>query len=159
MGMNYGKKFEQKFKEDWGKTMPNSSFDRLVDTMNGYKYISNISDFICYKYPNIFYLETKSHYGNTFPLTNLTQYEKLKDKWEQKIKGTRIGAIIWFIDHDRVLYVPISTIVKMKENNKKSINIKTIDQEDYYVVNIPSIKKRMFMDSDYSVLINLEEGN
>jgi len=156
MAKNRGKQFERKFAEDFQRSFPNGTLDRLYDQMSGYKTISNISDFIGYNYPNIFYLECKSHEGNTFPLSNLTQYEPLSRK--VGIKGVRAGVIIWFTDHDRVIYVPISTITKMKEDNVKSVNIRLIDEEMYKYVNIPSTKKRVFMDSDYSVLMNLKEG-
>ena len=49
MSTNYGKAFEQKFKADFLKTVPNSTIDRLYDTMSGYKAISQISDYIGYK--------------------------------------------------------------------------------------------------------------
>lgn len=156
MSSNQGKAFEQKFKEDFLK-IPNSSLDRLVDIMSGYKYISNICDFIGYVFPNIFYLELKSIKGNTFPLTNLTQYDKLLQK--AGIKGVRTGVVIWFRDHDRVLYVPIKTVQQLKKDNKKSVNIKTIAEEAYRVIEIPSKKKRVFLDSDYSILTELVEGD
>ena len=156
MANNKGKQFEQKFKQDWLKTMPDPSIDRLYDTTNGFKAIVNISYFIGYSYPNIFYLECKSHLGNTFPLANLTQYDKLITK--VGIKGVRVGVILWFIDHDRVCYVPISTITKMKADYKKSVNVKMLDDKSYNIVEIPSVKKRVFLDSDYSCLLNLKEG-
>ena len=136
--------------------MPDPSIDRLYDTKNGFKAIVNISDFIGYSYPNIFYLECKSHLVNTFPLANLTQYDKLITK--VGIKGVRVGVILWFIDHDRVCYVPISTITKMKADDKKSVNVKMLDDKSYNIVEIPSVKKRVFLDSDYSCLLNLKEG-
>ena len=148
-----GKKFEQKFKEDWLK-LPDVSIDRINDNFNGYKNISGISDFIGYHYPNIFYLENKEHTGNTFPFANLTQYEKLLAK--QGIKGVRVGVVLWFSDHDTVVYVPVQTVTKMMADGKKSVNIKDID--NYEIVRVPSIKKRTFMDSDYSCLFNLPEG-
>lgn len=156
MAENRGKQFEQKFKYDWLNTVPNSTIDRLYDTTNGFKAISNISDFIGYSYPCIYYLECKSKVGNTFPLINLTQYDKLKLK--VGIHGIRAGVIIWFIDHDKVVYVPISTITKLKEDDKKSINIKMLEEKLYNIVEIPSIKKRVFLDSDYSCLLNLKDG-
>ena len=156
MANNKGKAFEAKFKTDFLKTVPNASIDRLYDTTNGFKTISNISDFIGYSYPNIFYLECKSHLNNTFPLVNLTQYDKLKTK--VGIPGVRAGVIIWFIDHDKVCYVPISTITKLKEDDKKSVNIKMLSDKSYNIVEIPSIKKRVFLDSDYSVLLTLKDG-
>lgn len=153
--LSLGKKFELKFKEDFLK-VPGSTIDRLYDVTMGYKHISSVSDFIGYVYPNIFYLECKSHKGNTFPLTNLTQYDKLIEK--AGIQGVRAGAIIWFYEHDRVVYVPVATIKKMKDDGKKSVNI-TKDLDEYRIIEIPGKKLRTFIDSDYTVLKNLEEGD
>lgn len=153
--MNIGKQFEQKFKEDFLK-IPGSTIDRLYDTMYGYKTISQISDFIGYVFPNILYIECKEHKGNTFPLSNLTQYSKLKEK--VGIPGVRAGVIIWFFDHDKILYVPISTITKMIDCDKKSINIKDLNDDEFIIYNIPVVKKRVFLNADYSVLKNLKEG-
>ena len=156
MKKNYGKQFEQKFKEDFLKTVPNSTIDRLYDSVSGYRAISNISDFIGYSKPCIYYLECKTHYGNTFPLKNLTQYDKLVSK--VNIPGVRVGVIIWFIDHDKVWYVPISTITQMIKDDKKSINITKSINEGYNIKEIPSIKKRVFLQSDYSILTTLNDG-
>ena len=124
--------------------------------MSGYKAVSNISDFIGYVYPNIYYLEAKSHLGNNFPLTNLTQYDKLKEK--VGIPGVRVGVVIWFRDVDTVWYVPVSTITQMKADGKKSVNVKKDIEAGYRIINIPSQKRRVFLDSDYSVLLNLKDG-
>lgn len=156
MAFNYGKQFEKKFYEDFKKSFPDGTIDRLRDNMSGYLNISNISDFIGYNYPNIFYLECKSCLGNTFPFSDLTQYDKLK--YKVGIKGTRVGVVIWFREHDEVLYVPISTITKMMEDNKKSINILKSREEGYRIITIPSVKKRVFLDSNYSCLQELQEG-
>lgn len=156
MGESLGKKFESKFKSDFLNTVPNSTIDRLYDSMSGYVSISNISDFIGYSYPLIMYLECKSHKGNTFPLSNLTQYDKLKEK--VGIHGVRAGVILWFTEHDRVLYVPISTITKLKEDGKKSVNIKSIVEDGYKVYEIPSKKKRVFLDSNYEILLTTLDG-
>jgi penicillin-binding protein-related factor A (putative recombinase) len=154
--MSKGKQFELVLREDWKSSMPKSTIDRLYDSVSGYKTISNISDFIAYKMPYIFYLEAKTIKGNTFPFQNLTQYDKLTAK--VGIDGVRAGVVIWFYEHDKVIYVPISTITRMKQDGKKSINIKTIDEEGYRYVDIPSVKKRVFMTSDYSVLMATQEG-
>lgn len=152
-----GKKFEDRLKEDWLASVPGSTIDRLYDSVSGYKAISNISDFIAYKKPLIFYLEAKSHKGNTFPFTNLTQYDKLVAK--VGIEGVRAGVVLWMYEHDRIIYVPISTVTKMKQEGKKSINITKIDNEGYRFIEIPSKKLRVFMKSNYSVLLNTEEGD
>ena len=153
MAANYGKEFEIKFKEDFLK-LKDSTVDRLYDTMNGYKSISQVSDFVGYVYPNIFYIECKSHRGASIPMGNITQYEKLKKKIG--IPGVRAGVVLWLIDKDLVMYVPMSTVKLLKENGEKSIGVRHLD--DYNIKVIPSIKKRVFMDSDYSLLLNLEDG-
>ena len=155
MPTNYGKAWEQKIREDFIK-VEGSTLDRLYDSVSGYKTISNISDFIGYIYPNIFYLEAKSCKGNTFPLTKLTQYEKLKCK--VGVPGVRVGVLLWFIEHDTVLYVPVSTVTKMLEDGKKSVNIKMATDDSYNVKVVPSSKRRVFLDCDYSFLKDLVDG-
>ncbi len=154
-GINKGKQWEQKIKEDFSK-LPGATIDRIYDVTTGHKSISNISDHIGYKYPNIFYIEAKSIKGNTFPLSNLTQYDKLKAK--VGIPGVRAGVFLWFIEHQRVAYVPISTVTKLKEDGKKSVNIKMLSTDEYNIKVIPSITKRVFPECDYSVLMELKDG-
>ena len=155
MPTSYGKQWEQKVKEDFQR-IENCSVDRIYDSVSGYKSISNISDFIVYMYPSIYYIEVKSHKGNTFPLTNLTQYDKLKSK--VGIPGVRTGMLLWFIDHDKCVYVPTATVEKMKEDGKKSVNIKMLDTNEYNIKIIPSVKKRTFLTCDYTVLKELVDG-
>jgi len=150
---NYGKEFEQKFKEDFLK-IANSTIDRLYDVTTGYKSIKQVSDFIGYIYPNIFYIECKSHRGASIPMDNITQYDKLKEKIG--ISGVRAGVVLWLIDKDKVMYIPMSTIKKLKEDGEKSIGIRHLN--DYNIIEIPSTKKRVFMDSDYTILKSLKEG-
>ena len=156
MAVNRGKSFEERFKEDWERTIPDSSIDRIYDSVSGYKTVSNISDFIGFKQPNIFYLECKSTNENTFNFAKLTQYDKLTGK--VGIPGVRAGVVIWFVKHDTVLYVPISTITKMKADGLKSVNVRTIFNSEYKFYNIPSQKLRVYMESDYSCLLKTQEG-
>lgn len=155
MTMNKGKEFEAKLKFDFLNTVPNSTIDRLYDPVSGYVAISNICDFIGYSKPNIFYLEAKSHKGASLPFDNITQYTKLKDK--VGIPGVRCGVVLWLYEKDVVMYIPISTITRMKNDGKKSVGLKAIE-EGYNIKIIPSVKKRVFMTSDYSCLLELEEG-
>lgn len=150
MAINKGKAFEEKFYQDWKKSFPNGTINRIYDTMNGYKSISNVSDYIGYSYPNIMYLECKSHKGNTWNFNYFTQYEKLLEKIG--IKGVIAGVILWMIDLDKVVFLPIEEVKKMKDNNCKSFNIKMLNEKVYNIIEIPSVKKRVYMDSDYSVI-------
>lgn len=149
MRVSYGKQFESRFKQDWKKSFPDSFLLRLPDNVSGYYGTArNPCDFIGYQSGKLYLLETKSHYGNTFPFSNLTQYDKLVGY--VGLPGVTPAVIIWFIDHDKVVWVPIETVKKMKEDGKKSVNIKKL--EDYNIVIIPSVKKRVFMESDYTFL-------
>ena len=54
---------------------------------------------------------------------------------------------------DRVIFAPIEQIKKMKEDKKKSINLKKEDDKVYNLIEVPSVKKRTFMTSDYSCIL------
>ena len=155
MAKNYGKEFEQKFKEDWLKSFPDGFLYRIPDQMSGYKTVSiNICDFIGFNDGILYLIESKSHRGASIPMGNITQYDKLKEKIG--IKGVRVGVVLWLVDKDKVLYIPMSTIKQLKENGEKSIGIRHL--EDYNIIEIPSVKKRVFMDSDYTILKSLKES-
>lgn len=156
MAINKGKKFELKVREDL-KKIRGISVDRLYDSVSGYKHISNISDILFYRFPFICYGELKSHKGNTFPVANLTQYDKLIEK--KDIKGVRAGVILWLIDHNHVIWIPIETFEKMKNDNIKSFNIKMLSDNpnNYKFYDIPSMLRRVFMDTDYNKLFEYWE--
>ena len=151
MATNYGKKFEKVFEQDWVKSFPCSFILRLPDQQSGYYGASsNPCDYICYVNKKLYLLELKSHLGNTFPLDNLRQYEKLAKY--AGIQGVISGVIIWFRDRDKVVFCPISSVIKMKMDDKKSINIKYLETKEYDLIEIPSSKKRVFMESNYTLL-------
>lgn len=149
---NYGKAFEDKFKQDFSK-LYGSSIDRLYDVMNGYKSIKQVADFIGYLQPNIFYLECKSHKGASIPLSNITQYENLSKK--VGLPGVRSGVVLWLYEKDKVFYIPTNTITQLKQDGEKSVGLRHIGK--YRIIEIPSYKKRVFMDSDYSILKTLND--
>lgn len=155
---NRGKDFEKKFKEDFSKN-PNCHFIyRIPDQLSGYKgSATNICDFLIYNNTKLYLIETKSHNGNTWHFCNFPQYVKMKDYVGNL--GIRVGVVLWMIDKDTVLYLPVKTITQMKADNKKSFNIKDLQNDTYRIFTIPSKKKRVFMDSDYSILDNLQEGD
>lgn len=97
-------------------------------------------------------LECKSHKGNTFPLSNLTQFGKLAQY--KDVNDLKAGVILWFIDHDKVVYIPISTVMKYADDGEKSINIKDLGSE-YYMIDLPSKKKRTFLETDYNKLLEV----
>ena len=153
MPYNRGKKFEDKFKSDFLK-IPNSTIDRLYDVTMGYKTITQVSDFIGYIYPNIYYLEIKSHKGASLPFSCISQFDSLCRKIG--VKGVRSGVVLWLTEKDKVFYIPTSTLLELKEDGEKSVGIRHLGT--YNIIEIPSVKKRVFLDSDYSILQNLKEG-
>ena len=155
MSINFGKQFELKVREDLSK-IDGISVDRLYDQTGKYYGVRNISDLIVYKYPLMTYMEVKSHKGNTFPIENLTQYDRLIEK--KGIYGVNAGAIIWFIDHDEVLWVSIESFEQLKNDGAKSVNVLKTDREKYNIFTVPSIKKRVYLDSDYSKLFEYWEN-
>ena len=148
MAQNRGKQFENIIKMEF-ESISGVSIDRLHDQTTGFRGSQNICDFIVYKKPYEYYIECKSVHGNTFPFSNITdrQYYGLLDK--SQIKGVFAGVIVWWIDKDRTLYIPIQTIKSMKECGGKSI-ASTINCE-VGIIEIPFEKKRVFCkyDMDY----------
>lgn len=153
--MNIGKKFEERFKIDWIETFPKSTVTRLYDVTSGYTNISTISDFICYNYPNQFFIECKTHKGASIPFTNITQYDKMIK--EMGKPGVRVGVILWLNEKDKVYYIPISTIKKMKDDGKKSVGIKSIS-DGYRIIEIPCTKLIHYMKCDFNCLMQLQDG-
>ena len=154
MAVNRGKQFEEKFKQDFS-SIPDSSVDRLYDVTTGYKNIKQVCDFIAYMYPNIYYIECKSHKGASLPMINITQYDNIVKKVGKK--GVRSGVVLWLYEKDKVFYIPTRTITQLKQDGEKSVGLRHIGKYD--MLEIPSIKKRVFMDSDYTVLKQLHEGD
>lgn len=149
-----GKQFEDRFRKNWSDTVPDSLCYRLYDTMGGFKAVSNVGDFICYKVPNVYLIDCKSIQGNTLPFSDLRQYDQMLEY--KDITGVYAGFIVWFVDHDKVLWIPIQTMEKIKSEGLKSYNIrKMLDDPGYFALNIPSVKLRTFMNSNYSKLVEL----
>lgn len=147
-----GKKFEQRFKEDF-KKIPESFILRLPDQVSGWKATSaNVCDFIGYVYPRQYLLECKSFEGNTFPFSSFRQYEKLVSVGKKK--GQVRGAVLWFVTHKKIVFVPIETFEQLKAEGKKSFNIKMVGDPNYDCIEIPTEERIVFLTGDYSVLLN-----
>lgn len=150
-----GKDFEEQFKRQWKKSFPDGDIVRFHDIQYGYKNISGLCDFACYNFPLLFYIDCKAHKGASIPFSAIPQYDKLIEK--AGIKGIRAGIVLYLYEKEKIFYVPISTIKQLMDEGKKSVGIKAFE-EGYRIIEIPSKKLRVFMDSDYTVLMNTEEG-
>lgn len=155
MAYNIGKKFEERFFSDWKTSFPNTFIYRLNDQMSGYMTVSrNPCDFIAFVNGKLHLIECKSHKGASMPLSNFRQYTEMSKY--RGIENVFAGMVLWLIEKDAVLYIPLSTIDKMIEDGKKSVGLVSI-KDGYNIIEIPSEKLRTFMKSDYSVLGGLHE--
>lgn len=154
MATNKGKAWEDKFRQDWRRCFPNSFMFRLKDQMTGYKETSgNPCDFLCFPgNGELFLIECKEHKGASIPFTAIPQYDRLLEY--QGLPGVRAGVVLWLSDKDRVFWISIEEMEKMVKDGKKSIGLKMFEDKSYNIIEIPSIKKRVYLDSDYTVLVD-----
>ena len=146
MGTNRGKQFEAIIKSVASKS-PDVSIDRLIDPTMGYVGIANICDFILYKYPYEYYLECKAITKNTLNYKghiSQTQWDGLLEK--SKIPGVMAGILVWFIDWDKTLFIPIQYLEESRLKGDKSFNIKSSDIKHFVLM---GKKKRVFFDYDF----------
>ena len=101
-------------------------------------------------------VECKATKGSSINFSKIPQYERLL-----KFKGlTKVfpGVVIWFYDKDRVFWVSIEEMERMRMDGEKSIGLRMLDFEKpykkaYNIIEIPSKKIRTFMESDYQYLV------
>ena len=151
---NRGKKFEQIIRECFER-VDGVSIDRLHDQTTGFRGSKNICDFIVYKEPYEYYFECKSIHGNTFPFTNITdkQWEGLFQK--SKIQGVFAGVIVWWVDKDITLFIPIQELIAWRAiAGKKSIRYDDGLYSDLECYPLVGKKKRVFFDYDMEALLN-----
>lgn len=146
MAENRGKQFENVIRSAF-KCVPDTLVIRLHDQTNGFAGSVNPCDFLVYHYPLMYAIECKSIHGNTFPLSNITdnQWKSLSEM--SSIPGVIAGVICWWIDQGETLFIPISTLQKVKDRNGKSIRFDAYTTTDM-CYKIPSRQKRVFCDYD-----------
>lgn len=156
---NRGKDFEKCIKESL-VNLPTVSFDRLADPMAGYSGVRNICDFSMFSSPDMFYLECKSHYGNTLNYAS----DITRNQWDGMLEKSKIyrcvaGVCVWFIDYDLTVFVNITDLNKHRLSGAKSLNINDITSDGgvpHFIID--GIKKRvMFKYFGESFLKKLHE--
>lgn len=152
MALNKGKAFEEYFKENWKRCYPNTFLFRLKDQMNGFKETSqNPCDFLAFTNENkLFMIECKSHKGSSIGFEAMPQYERLLNY--KNIKGVYPGILIWFYEKDKVYWVPIEVAEQIYNDGEKSIGLRHIGK--YNLIEVPSEKKRVYMESNYTAIFS-----
>lgn len=157
MALNKGKVWEQIVLRDWKRSVPNSFILRIPDQQSGYFNSSNIADFIAFNTPYLFLIECKAvKKGNTINFAELRQYPKLINYIG--IKNVNSGFLIWFQEKNIVIWARIEDVVEMIKKDKKSINIKMLEDKEYHLLTIPIKLKIKYPVCDFSILIkNISE--
>lgn len=156
MSVNRGKQFEDQVRIGFER-VPETSVLRLFDPQGGQVGVSNICDFVVYHYPHQFLIECKSCHGNTLSIHTNNPKKKYgaisNTQWEgllnaSYITGIIAGVVVWFIDHDETLFLPIQVLQSMRDDGQKSVNIRTVDRTKCYM--IPGEKRRVLFDYDFT---------
>lgn len=123
-----GKAAEQKLRDWLNRPQDGYAFDRFYDQMSGLYLVSrNVCDFHLYKYPNCYYIESKSTWQSRFEF-NLIQEHQLNGLVEKsKIKGCFGWIIVLFASHKRAFKFNAADILELSNSGKKSLNIDKID--------------------------------
>ena len=151
---NLGKAFENQFKLDWKACFPGTFLYRLPDQVSGYKITSqNPCDFLAYNNNFLWLLECKETQEGTINFAKIPQLDRLKEYIG--MEGVQPYIIVWFSNFDKVIACHASEAVKMKEDGKKSISLKMLNDDTYHIIELPSEKKRVFMTTDYTYLIKV----
>lgn len=153
MGKNdkaYG--FEHKFREDWMKTFPNSLCFKIPNQMSGFCNVNNYSDYLCFDSTKLYFIDCKVKSGASFPFSDFPQLDRLLSL--KHIPNIVTGIALWLYDKDRVFFIPSISISKMEKDGLKSFNPDKVSKNKYYYLDIPSIKLRTYMNSDYKEIVN-----
>lgn len=138
MNDNTGKKAEAKIREWLDRPEDGYAFTRLYDQLTGYYMTSrNICDFICYKYPNIYYIESKETEADRFDFSMIQPHQKDGLIEKSKIEGCYGWVIVLFTSYKRAFRFNASDIAELEAQGTKSLNIKKIDK---WTINYKELK-------------------
>lgn len=155
MSVNRGKDFEARVRKAF-EQVPNMCFERLADPTAGYAGVKNICDFEAYKFPFKFYFECKSVHGNTLNLFHgITNNQFVGLMTKSACFGVVAGVLVWFVDHDRTVFVPIQELDLLTKMGHRSLNISHVSGDDSSIVyfDFPGRKRRVLFDYDATALL------
>ena len=150
MGDTLGKKAEKKIWKWLDRPEDGYSFTRLYDQLSGYYLTSrNICDFICYKYPYIYYIESKATEADRFPFSYIQPHQHDGLLAKSKIPGCYGLVIVLFATYKRAFVIDIRTIDMLSQAGTSSINIKKISKWNFPYKELRTIDSRKML-LDYS---------
>lgn len=157
-----GKRFEAQVLKNWKECFPGDLIWRIPDQQSQYHGSRNFSDFLAFtsKLNLLWMLECKETKLGTINFSKMSQIDVMKDF----IKYNRVMGyfIIWFSELDKIVAISCQEALRLRDELKlKSINIKMLQDKSIKLIEIPTTKKRVFLDGDYTYLTNkiFEEVN
>lgn len=150
MNDDLGKQAERKIREWLDKPEDGYSFERVPDQLSGFYGSKNICDFTCYRFPNYYYIESKSTYNSRFDFSMIQQHQFDCLLKKSKIKGCYGFVIVLFASHKRTFVLDINTIQDIMNSGKKSINIDKIDKWEFPFCEISTIPNNRKKHLDYT---------
>jgi len=129
MSETLGKKAEKKIWKWLDRPEEGYSFTRLYDQMSGKYLVSrNPCDFICYKYPYIYYIESKSTEKDRFDFDMIQPHQMESLCNVHPINGCYGWVIVLFATYKRAFRFNAVDIKALDDSGQKSLNIKKIDK-------------------------------
>lgn len=159
-----GKKAESKIREWLSIPEDTNDFNRIPDQMTGFYGSKNICDFYLYKYPHMYYFESKASYKDTIPFSMITDYQREELLKKSKIFGVRSLVFFLFASYQRAFAYDIRDIQSLIDDpgGQKSLNIKKIDKWPIPYAEIPTIPSRKelldYTGSIEDLIFHLDEG-
>lgn len=126
---NLGKKAEAKIREWLDRPEEGYCFIRIPDQQSGFYGSKNPCDFILYRCPNFYMIESKATFEDRFEFNMLTDYQYSELLRYSEIYDVTCFVAVLFASHKRAFLINIRDIRYCKEKlNQKSLNIKKIDK-------------------------------
>lgn len=121
-----GKRAEGKVREWLDLPESGHDFNRIPDQLSGFYGSKNICDFYMYKYPYMYYIESKASYNDNIPFSMITEYQRTEMFKRSKIFGVRSIVVFLYATYKRAFILDIRDIQHQLDDPKgaKSLNVK-----------------------------------
>jgi len=137
-----GKKAEGKISEWLTRPEEGCCLQRLYDKMSGWKGDNNPCDFLFYRRPFFYYIESKATYENRFDYSMLSDNQHDEMLKASQIDGVKGYVIVLFATYKRAFIFNIQDIDKEMQRGTKSKNITKIDKWEIPFIEIETIPSR-----------------
>lgn len=159
---NLGKKSEAKLRQ-W-LTQPEKGFYmmRLPDQLTGFYGSTNMCDFLLYKKPYFYPIESKATYSDRFDFSMLTETQHNDMLKASEVEGIIPYVAVLFATYKEMYLIKVTDIAELESKGKKSLNIKKIKNWDIPYIKVRTLlsrKELLDYDPDHAVEIFGDTSN